>query len=126
LEEGFVISSEIARWDFGICVVAMVAQVGQDVVDYFDGKAFETRHDAVRLMYVIYVRSLLSTIPRDLLTLLRRCGCGVVDVGGRKREKPDQSKEKRAFMPCLNSMYRQGKKKKVMYGQKSHNAPCKV
>jgi hypothetical protein len=36
---------------------------------------------------VIYVRSLLLTIPRDLLTLLRRYGCGLVDVGGRKRKK---------------------------------------
>lgn len=27
--------------------------------------------------------------PGDLLTLLKRCGCGVVDLGGRQRKKPN-------------------------------------
>ena len=36
--------------------------------------------------------------PGDLLTLLKRCDCGVVDLGGRKRKS-------------LNLMYRTGEKK---------------
>jgi hypothetical protein len=50
--------------------------------------------------------------------LLRRYGCGLVDVGGRKRKK-SRIEARKVFMLCPNLMYRAGQKKGHVWAKES-------
>jgi len=53
----------------------------------------------------VFVRSLLLANPVHLLTLLRRLGCGFVDVGGRKTKKRAGSKQGKKGIYDISKSY---------------------